>query len=66
MRSNFEEFKTNKYACRNCNKKDMIPNEEDGYVKGWKCKICGEINYPSLGVEENSEKSKYNLSEEVK
>ena len=47
MKTLMEEYKTDKYTCKRCKNKDMIPNREGEYIRGFYCKICGEVNYPT-------------------
>ena len=47
MRQSYERKITDKYTCKKCRHNEMYPHEENGFVKGFKCAICRQINYPT-------------------
>ena len=54
-----KEHRTDKFSCKRCKNRDMIPNKDGDYVRGFVCQICGEINYPTK--EKAHSKSQINL-----
>jgi hypothetical protein len=51
MKTSFEEYRTKKFVCKRCKNNDMLPNKEGEFIKGFRCRICNEINYPTTQSE---------------
>ena len=44
--SDYSKHITNKFTCKKCQYNKMYPNSNGEKVKGYKCAICGTVNYP--------------------
>ena len=44
--SNYENCITKEFTCKRCKGNEMYPNAQNEKIMGYKCKICGAINYP--------------------
>jgi len=44
--NHYEKLITNKWQCTKCKYYEMYPNNVDDKIKGFKCNICGKVNYP--------------------
>ena len=52
VKINYEKITTDKFICKKCGNRKMCPNKVwckvdwDYKIKGYKCLMCGAVNYP--------------------